>query len=356
MTAYRDTFRLLLEFLGSRLGRPPSALQIADLDAPCILDFLQHLESDRGNAASSRNLRLCAIKSFFHVVAIRDPANMAIVNRVLAIPQKRTTRKVIAWLTREEIDAILAAPDRNTWVGSRDHALLLTLYNSGARASEITNLCCGQVTFGAHTFVHLQGKGRKDRTVPLWKETSRVLQVWFDMMGSAAGDIAFPSARGGPLSTDALDYMIQKTVDLAAAQCYSLRKKHITPHVFRHTTAMHLLQSGVDIAVIALWLGHESIETTHGYIEADLAMKDKALETLTPAEGRPSRFKPKDELLRFLSSLQCGICDVSLLADRTRETRREALRPRAAHHGLGRSRVARRRNDGRRNPRRTSRS
>jgi site-specific recombinase XerD len=186
---------------------------------------------------------------------------------------------------------------------SCDHALLLTLYNSGARASEITNLLCGQVTFGSHTFIDLHGKGRKDRTVPLWQQTGRVLQVWFQKMESKPDSVAFPSTRGGCLSADALDLLLQKAVDKAAGQCPSLTKKRVTPHVFRHTTAMHLLQAGVDIAVIALWLGHESIETTHGYVDADLKMKEQALDKLTPAHGRSSRFKPGDELLRFLSSL-----------------------------------------------------
>jgi integrase/recombinase XerD len=303
VTSYRDTFRLLLEFLQSRTGRPASSLQITDLDAQTILDFLDHLEINRGNTIPSRNLRLCAIRSFFHIVAVRDPANMALANRVLAIPTKRTTRRLLTYLNRDETDAILAAPDQNTWLGSRDHALLLTLYNSGARASEITNLSCGQVTFGSHTVIHLHGKGRKDRTVPLWPQTSRVLQVWFQKMESTPESIAFPTIHGGRLSADGLDHLLQKAVEKATTTCPSLEQKRITPHVVRRTTAMHLLQGGVDITVIALWLGHESIETTHGYIEADLAMKELALAKLTPAQGRSSRFKPKDELLRFLTAL-----------------------------------------------------
>jgi len=303
ISAYRDTFRLLLEFLETRTGHTASALQITDLDAPVILDFLAHLESERGNTARSRNARLCAIKSFFHVVGLRDPANMALVQRVLAIPAKRTTKNLITYLTKEEVDAILAAPDQTTWLGSRDHALLLTLYNSGARVSEITSLVCSQVTFDTHTFIHLHGKGRKDRTVPLWKQTARVLQVWFKKMELKSESVAFPNVQGGKLSTDSVDYMLQKAVNEARKSCPTLEKKRITPHVMRHTTAMHLLQAGVDIAVIALWLGHETIETTHGYVEADLTMKEAALQKLTPAQGCSSRFKPKDDLLRFLSAL-----------------------------------------------------
>lgn len=303
VTSYRDTFRLLLEFLQNRTGRTASSLNVTDLDVPAILAFLEHLEVERGNTARSRNARLHAIRSFFHVVAVRDPANAALVSRVLAIPLKKTDRKLITYLTREETEAILAVPDQATWLGSRDHALLLTLYNSGGRASEITNLLCGHVSFGSHTFVHLHGKGRKDRTVPLWPQTSRVLQVWFQKMGSKPDTIAFPALRGGCLSADGLDHLLQKAVLAAKKTCPSLEKKRVTPHVLRHTTAMHLLQAGVDIAVIALWLGHESIETTHGYVEADLRMKELALNKLTPAQGRSSRFQPKDELLRFLAAL-----------------------------------------------------
>jgi integrase/recombinase XerD len=303
VAAYRDTFRLFLAFLQDRTGRSPANLSVADLDAPAVLAFLQHLESDRRNEVRSRNARLCAIRSFFRVVSIRDPASIAVVNRVLAIPSKRTDRPLITFLTREEIDALLAAPDQTTWLGSRDHALLLALYNTGARASEITALLPREVTFGAQTLVELHGKGRKERTVPLWPQTGRVLQRWFQKLPAGGNVPAFPTTRGTVLSADALDHLIQKAVSKAALRCPSLKSKRITPHVVRHTTAMHLLQSGVDIAVIALWLGHESIETTHGYVEADLSMKQRALDKLAPANGRLSRFRPADELMQFLSHL-----------------------------------------------------
>ena len=303
VAAYRDTFRLLLTFMQDQTGRPASALRITDIDAPSVLAFLDHLETQRGNKARSRNARLYAIRSFFRVIALRDPANIAIVDRVMAIPCKRTTKPMITYLTREEIDSILAVPDQTTWVGSRDHALFLTLYNTGARASEITQMRCEQVSFGSSTFVRLHGKGRKERTVPLWPQTARVLRQWFRKLGSTDQDLAFPAVRGGPLSNDGLDYALQRAIEEAIAECPSLNKKHVSPHVIRHTTAMHLLQSGVDIAVIALWLGHESIETTHGYIEADLNMKERALAKLTPAKGRMSRFEPGDDLLQFLNGL-----------------------------------------------------
>jgi len=301
--AYRDTFRLLLSFLQTRTGHAPTTLTLADLDAPAILAFLEYLETDRHNEIRSRNARLGAIRSFFRIVAVRDPANLGIVNRVLAIPTKRTDHRLITYLTRVEMDAVLAAPDPAGWLGRRDHALLLTMYNSGARASEILNMRCGQVTFGSNTHVQLHGKGRKERTVPLWPQTARVLQRWFHELEATNDSLAFPTIRRTVMSADGLNHLLQQAVQRASTDCPSLLTKRVTPHVVRHATAMHLLQSGVDIATIALWLGHESIETTHGYVEADLASKQKALEKLIPAQGQLRRFQPQDELLRFLAGL-----------------------------------------------------
>lgn len=303
IVAYRDTFRLLLNFLHARTGRAPTSLTLADLDASAILAFLDHLEGERHNEVRSRNARLCAVRSFFRVVAVRDPANLDIVNRVVAIPTKRTDHRLVTYLTRVEMDAVLAAPDPATWLGRRDHALLLTMYNSGARASEIISLRYAQVSFGPNTHIQLHGKGRKDRTVPLWPQTARVLQRWFHELEAATDSLAFPTIRRTVLSADGLNHLLQQAVQRASTECPSLLTKRVTPHVLRHTTAMHLLQSGVDIATIALWLGHESIETTHGYVEADLASKQKALEKLAPAQGQLQRYQPEDELLRFLSGL-----------------------------------------------------
>jgi integrase/recombinase XerD len=280
----RDTFRLLLTFLREHTGIEPSALRIADVDAPAVLSFLDYLEQQRGNSVRSRNLRLAAIRSFFRLVALRDPASIGIV-------------------TRTERQALLAAPDQSTWSGRRDHTLLLTLYNSGARVSEITALTCKHVCFGASTFLQLTGKGRKERTIPLWPTTSQVLRTWFTELGAQADRIAFPSARGKPLSRDGVDYLLKQALQRALPACPSIATKHISPHVIRHTTAMHLLQAGVDIATIALWLGHESIETTHVYLEADLAMKEKALAQLEPIAGAWQRFHADDPLLAFLASL-----------------------------------------------------
>jgi site-specific recombinase XerD len=299
----RDTFRLLLTFVQETRGIAPAALCVPDLDAPTILAFLDHLEHRRGNAVRSRNIRLSALRTFFRFVALRDPESLTIVTRVLAIPRKREDKKLIGYLTRDEMEALLAAPDRSHWVGRRDHALLLTMYNSGARVSEITALRRAQVCFGATTFLDLHGKGRKERTVPLWPQTSRVLQAWFREGAASAEQIAFPNARRKPLSRHGVMYLLQQVVHVATITCPSLRTKPVSPHVIRHTTAMHLLQAGVDIAVIALWLGHESLETTHVYLEADLATKERALQKLAPVEEPLARFTPDDPLLAFLTSL-----------------------------------------------------
>jgi integrase/recombinase XerD len=303
IASYRDTFRLLLTFVKAATGKEPSALHIHDLDAPVVLHFLDYLEHQRGNAIRSRNMRLAAIRSFARFLALRDPESLAITTRVLALPGKRADKKLIGYLTRPEVEALLAAPDRSCWGGRRDYALLLTLYNSGARVSEVTTLQREQVCFGPPTFLQLKGKGRKERTVPLWPQTSQVLQAWFDELGKRGDPIAFPSARGRSLSREGVDYLLQKAVQKAAIACPSLSMKSITPHVMRHTTALHLLQAGVDIAVIALWLGHESIETTNVYRELDLAHKEQALQKLTPVEGEVARFTADDPLLAFLTSL-----------------------------------------------------
>jgi site-specific recombinase XerD len=303
VTVYRDTFRLLFAFMQERTGRPPSELTMTDLDAPVILAFLDHLETARHNHVRSRNLRLSAIRSFFRYASLRDVEHLAVANRVLAIPTKRTAHPLLTFLTRPEMDAILAATDQRTWLGGRDHALLLTMYNTGARASEVTALTCGQVSFGTTTLVQLHGKGRKERTVPLWPQTAKVLIRWFQILNTDDKGFAFPTVRRTRLSADALNHLLQQAVRKAITACPDLARKRVTPHVVRHTTALHLLQAGVDIAVIALWLGHESIETTHGYVEADLEMKQRALEKLTPATGTVSRFKAGDSLLQFLSKL-----------------------------------------------------
>ena len=303
VAAYRDTFRLLLAFLKKLHGREPSQLRLDDVDATAVLAFLDYLETDRKNSIRSRNARLAAVRSFFRFVAFREPAHVAHVSQVLAIPIKRADRRLVGYLTRQEMDALLAAPDRAQRVGRRDHALLLTLYNSGARVSEIAAARRAQVTFGSTTLLALHGKGRKDRCVPLWPRTGRILAAWFAELDGAPDGPAFPNARGGPLTRDGVRYILDQAVAVAAPRCPSLRAKTISPHVLRHTTAMHLLQSGVECSTIALWLGHESLETTHIYVEADLITKEAALNKLTPPTTPIRRFKPGDALLTFLANL-----------------------------------------------------
>src|SRR6266536_867824 len=272
-------------------------------DSSGLLAFLDHLEESRKNSIRSRNLRLSAIRTFFRYLALRDPDRLGQITQVMAIPVKRQNKKLIGSLTREEVDAILAVPDRSVWIGRRDYALLLTMYNSGARVSEMTTLKREQVRFGATTFLQLHGKGRKERTVPLWPDTARVLKSWFQEVEALGMPMAFPNTRGHPLARYGAKYLLQRAVQRAVARCPSLSTKTITPHVVRHSTAMHLLQSGVDIAVIALWLGHESIETTHVYLEADLATKEQALQKLAAVEDQGARFTADDPLLAFLNAL-----------------------------------------------------
>lgn len=303
VASYRDTFRLLIQHRSQNTGKKPCNLTLEDLQAPAILQFLDHLEGNRRNSTQTRNARLAAIRSFFRLVALREPACIDLASQVLAIPVKRADRRLIGYLTRQEMDAVLATPDTRTWIGRRDYALLLTLYNTGARISEILSLRQHQVTFAATSLLHLKGKGRKERSVPLWPATSRTLRAWVNDCGDGGDRILFPSARGGPLSTDGATYILRQAVRRASANCPTLNAKRISPHVIRHTTAMHLLQSGVDIAVIALWLGHESLDTTHMYIQADLKTKEQALGKLQPVEGGFPRFKPDDNLLAFLSAL-----------------------------------------------------
>jgi integrase/recombinase XerD len=301
--SYRDTFRLLLQYLQTKTNREPATLLITDLDAPAILSFLESLEQQRHNQPQSRNVRLAAIRSFFRWVALRDPQSVGITTRVLAIPLKRADKRLVGFLTREEVDSILAANDLSEWSGRRDHVLLLTLYNTGARVSEVASLQRQQFSFGIKSFVQFKGKGRKERSLPLWPTTVKALRSWFRELSDKPGTPVFPSARGSALTRDGVNYILQQAVGRAAESCASLKNKHVSPHLLRHTCALHLLQSGVDITVIALWLGHESTQTTHGYVEADMILKEQALQKVPPAGQAVSRFKADDTLLRFLASL-----------------------------------------------------
>jgi integrase/recombinase XerD len=304
IASVRDTFRILLKYMRARSGIDPAKLLITHLDTSTILAFLDHLEQNRGNTVRSRNIRLSAVRTFFRYLSLRDPDRLGQVTQVLAIPVKREEKKLIRALSREEMDAIVGAPDRSSWKGRRDHALLLTMYNTGARVSEMTGLRREHIHFGGTTtYAELHGKGRKERTIPLLPHTARVLEAWFHELREKCAGMAFPNARGHQMSRDGVEYALRQAVEKAARNCASLLDKRVSPHVIRHTTGMHLLQSGVDITVIALWLGHESNETTHCYVEADLATKQKALDKLAPVEGKVDRFKPDDALLAFLDTL-----------------------------------------------------
>lgn len=303
ISSYRDTFRLLLRFAQKRLRTSPERLPFEKLDAPLIAAFLSDLENKRGVTVRTRNLRLTAIRSFFRFAAYEMPTHGAQIQRVLAMPAKRFDRKLIDFLTRPEVDALLAAPDKATWTGRRDHALLLTTLQTGLRLSEATSLRRRDVTFETGAHVEILGKGRKQRTVPLCKPVADVLAAWLDELNPAQDDVVFPSARGGRLSADAVASLLRKHVTAADDACPSLKQKNVTFHCLRHTTAMDLLHAGVEQTVIALWLGHESIETTQIYLNADLALKEKILARTIPFDSKPGKFRPDDKLLAFLNQL-----------------------------------------------------
>jgi site-specific recombinase XerD len=301
--SYRDTFSLLLKFIHQRLGKEPSRLELSDIDAPLVSAFLDELETKRRIGARSRNVRLAAIRSFFRYAALEAPTQSAQIQRVLSIPSKRHTKAVVSFLTKDEVNALLAAPDKTSWMGRRDYALLLLAIQTGLRLSELTSLQRNDIVLhsvGAH--VRVIGKGRKERSTPLTKQTVEVLKAWIEELPQTC-EFLFPSARSGRLSADGMQYVVNKHVNTARESCPSLRGKRITPHVLRHTTAMELLQAGVDRAMIALWLGHESLDTTQVYMHANIAMKQQILEKTTMPDGLPGFFKPDDQLLSFLRSL-----------------------------------------------------
>jgi integrase/recombinase XerD len=303
VAAYRDAFRLLLRYAESTLHRSPVALTLDDLDAPLILGFLDHLEHERGNCARSRNLRLVAIRSFLRYAAHRDPTALPTIQRVLAIPTKRFDRPLLGFLSREEMNAILEAPDRTTWSGQRDHVMLTTFYNTGARVSEVITLQVGDLDLDHGASVRIRGKGRKERRTPLWPSTTKLLREWLKCVSPNPDASLFPNRYDRPLSRSGVEQRLQVAVAIAEKRCPSLRGRRLSPHSVRHTTAMHLLQSGVDLTVIALWLGHESPATTHQYLEADLAMKERALQSLQEPGTKRQRFRPTDRLLAFLDGL-----------------------------------------------------
>lgn len=303
VTAYRDTLRLLLMFAARQIGRTPTLLGLADLDASLIGAFLDYLERERGNSVRSRNTRLAAIHSLFRFAALRHPDHAALIARVLAIPPKRHDRKVISYLTDDEIDALLAAPNTKRWIGRRDHALLLVAIQTGLRVSELTGLRCHDLYLGTGAYLQCLGKGRKQRCTPLTGQTVAVLQAWLKERQGRPEDPLFPTNRGHPLSRDAVALLVTKHAVAAQERCPSLQNKTVTPHVLRHSTAMRLLRAGVDTSVIALWLGHEQTETVQIYLHTDLTIKERALARTKPPETAPGRYRPPDALLAFLESL-----------------------------------------------------
>jgi site-specific recombinase XerD len=303
VAAYRDTLRLLLGYAAERTARAPSALDIADLDAPLIGGFLDHLEHERGNSVRTRNARLAAIHSLFRFTALAHPEHAASIARVLAIPPKRCDQALISYLTEPEVDALLASCDPATWTGRRDHALLLLAVQTGLRISELTGLTRADAHLGAGAHVACHGKGRKDRITPLTSGTIAVLRDWLAEHHADPGAPLFPTRRGTPLSRDAIEHRLVHYTELAADRCPSLHGKTVTAHVLRHTTAMRLLHAGVDTSVIALWLGHVSVETTQIYLHADLELKEQALARTRPPNSRTGRYQPRDHLLAWLEAL-----------------------------------------------------
>jgi site-specific recombinase XerD len=303
IAAYRDTLRLLLTFTSQRTGVQPSQLDLADLDAPLIAAFLEHLERERGNSVRTRNARLAAIHSLFRFAALVHPEHADSISRVLAIPPKRFDHALITFLNEPEVDALLASCDQATWTGRRDHALLLVAVQTGLRISELIGLTRADVHLGVGAHVACHGKGRKDRITPLTSGTVAVLRNWLSEQSGGADTPLFPTRRGNTLSRDAIEHRIAHYAAKAAVGCPSLHGKTITAHVLRHTTAMRLLHAGVDSSVIALWLGHVSVETTQIYLHADLELKEKALARTRPPNGRTGRYRPHDSLLAWLERL-----------------------------------------------------
>jgi site-specific recombinase XerD len=299
IAAYRDTFRLLLAFAETKINKSPTTIAVADLNATLILGFLDYLEKKRNNCAQSRNARLAAIRSFLKYAAHHDLTAAGVIAQTLAIPMKRFDRPMLGFLSREEIKAILDAPDPRTWAGARDRTLFSVMYNTGARVSETISLRVVDIADGS--VVHLQGKGRKERSVPLWRSTATLVRDWKRRLANET--FLFPSQRGGKLTRSNVAQRLALAVAAAAERCPQLAGRSVSPHCIRHSTAMHLLQSGVDITVIALWLGHESPATTHMYIEADLSMKERALGKLQPTVAKLARYRASDQLMQFLQSL-----------------------------------------------------
>jgi integrase/recombinase XerD len=303
VASYRDSFRLFLQFAQRHLQKQPAKIELTDLDTSLVSAFLDHLEMQRHNTIRSRNARFAALRSFLKYAGLMAPAALGTIRGVLAIPMKRFQRHLVGYLSREEIGALLNAPDPTTWCGQRDRVMFATLYNTGARVSELIGMTAGDVVLDRSSSICIQGKGRKERTVPLWHTTAKQIRLWLRQNQFPRDHPLFPNRTGGSMTRTGVTDRLQLAATTAASQCPQLKKRHISPHIVRHATAMSMLQSGVDITIIALWLGHESPATTHMYVEADLAMKERALKTLQPPSVKASRFRPKDQLVAFLEGI-----------------------------------------------------
>jgi len=303
VAAYRDTFRLLVGFAQTRTGKAPCQLDLADLDAPLVGALLDHLERERHNSVPTRNARLAAVHSLFGYAALRHPEHAALIARVLAIPVKRHERALVTFLTETEVDALLGAPDRTSWRGRRDHALLVVAVQCGLRVSELIGLTRADIHLGSGAHLLCHGKGRKERATPLTKTTVGVVRAWLEERHAPPADPLFATNRGTPLSRDAVAKLLAKYVAAAGNTCPSLRNKSVSPHALRHTSAMQLLRAGVDTTVIALWLGHEQVDTTAIYLHADLALKERAIARTAPPHTAPGRYRAPDTLLAFLDGL-----------------------------------------------------
>ncbi len=303
VAAYRDTLKLLLQFMHTRTGKAPSQLDWDDLDADTITAFLTHLEAERHNSVRTRNLRLTAIRSLFSYAALRHPEHALLIQRVLAIPPKRFDKRIVEFLNDSEVDALLAAPDPHRWEGRRDRVMFHVAVQTGLRVSELTGLTCGDVALGDSPSLRCHGKGRKQRFVPLDGATSAALQTWLSERGGGASEPLFPTRTGRRLSRDAVALRLATHAQTAAANCPTLAGRRLHPHVLRHTCAMSLLQAGVDTTVIALWLGHAGVRSTDAYVHADITLKERALALTTPAAVKSGRYRPPDKVLAFLESL-----------------------------------------------------
>lgn len=303
IASYRDSFCLLLRYAEQHLKKSPIDMQLIDFNARFISEFLIHLEKDRGVGIRTRNQRLAAIHSFFRYTSLYVPERIQLIQQVLAIPSKRYERKIVSFLNRTEIDSLLEAPNRKTWIGRRDYALLMLMIQTGLRVSELTKICCKDIMLGTGAHIRCTGKGRKERSTPLMKEMTKVLRAWLKEGNYELTDPLFPSTRGTALSTDAVQYLLKKHIASACNRCPSLKDKRVSPHVLRHTAAMQMFQSGIDLTMIALWLGHESVETTQIYLDANIMLKQKILEKITPFKSYKGLYVADDKLLSFLRSI-----------------------------------------------------